>query len=164
MATQSSDPSATPKKVTVGGNTVEQHGLKDRLEYDRHQSADTEAKKRSFGLRLGRFSHRRGGPMTTTTKSLRERAAKHKPRMRLQGGRLVPVRGDLRAAYSAASNDDNGRMNSLFFGADGLSADDANSLDVRRRLRERARFECLENNPYGVGIVQTYANDVIGNG
>jgi hypothetical protein len=47
--------------------------------------------------------------------------------------------------------------------ADGLSARMANSPDVRRKLRERARYECA-NNSICKGIVETLANDVIGTG
>ena len=47
--------------------------------------------------------------------------------------------------------------------ADGLSADVAASPDVRRILRNRARYE-VANNSYARGIVLTLANDVIGTG
>jgi lambda family phage portal protein len=47
--------------------------------------------------------------------------------------------------------------------ADGLSARMANSPDVRRKLRERARYEC-SNNSICKGIIETLANDVIGTG
>jgi len=47
--------------------------------------------------------------------------------------------------------------------ADGLSADSANSVDVRRKLRQRARYE-VANNSYAKGIVLTIANDTVGTG
>lgn len=47
--------------------------------------------------------------------------------------------------------------------ADGLSADAAASPEVRRVLRNRARYE-VANNSYARGIVLTLANDVIGTG
>jgi len=47
--------------------------------------------------------------------------------------------------------------------ADGLSADAAASPDVRRTLRNRARYE-VANNSYARGIVLTLANDVVGTG
>jgi len=47
--------------------------------------------------------------------------------------------------------------------ADALSADSAASPDVRKKLRERARYE-VANNTYAKGIVLTIANDCIGTG
>jgi len=47
--------------------------------------------------------------------------------------------------------------------ADGLSADSAASADVRRTLRNRARYE-VANNSYARGIVLTLANDTIWDG
>ncbi len=47
--------------------------------------------------------------------------------------------------------------------ADNLSADAAASPQVRRTLRNRARYE-VANNSYARGIVLTLANDVIGTG
>jgi lambda family phage portal protein len=67
----------------------------------------------------------------------------------------------LRARYDAAvTNDDNRRH---WANADGLSANAANSADVRRVLRNRSRYE-VANNSYARGIVLTLANDVIGTG
>jgi capsid protein len=45
----------------------------------------------------------------------------------------------------------------------GLSANAANSAEVRRILRNRARYE-VANNSYARGIVLTLANDVVGTG
>ena len=61
---------------------------------------------------------------------------------------------------AAVTNDDNRRHWSA---ADGLSANAANSREVRRTLRNRARYE-VANNSYARGIVLTLANDVIGTG
>ena len=67
----------------------------------------------------------------------------------------------LRARYDAAvTNDDNRRHWSA---ADGLSSNAANSPEVRRILRNRARYE-VANNSYARGIVLTLANDVVGTG
>ena len=67
----------------------------------------------------------------------------------------------LRGRYDAAvTNPDNRRH---WANADGLSANAANSPDVRRTLRNRARYE-VANNSYAKGIVLTLANDVVGTG
>lgn len=47
--------------------------------------------------------------------------------------------------------------------ADALDADSANSLAVRKKLRERARYE-VNNNGHAKGIVATQANYVVGRG
>ena len=67
----------------------------------------------------------------------------------------------LRSRYDAAATTDNNRRHWLF--ADGLSANAANSPQVRRTLRNRARYE-VANNSYARGIALTLANDVIGTG
>ncbi len=67
----------------------------------------------------------------------------------------------LRARYDAAQTTaDNARHWAM---ADALSADAAASADVRKKLRERARYE-VANNSYAKGIVLTMANDCIGTG
>ena len=67
----------------------------------------------------------------------------------------------LRARYdAAATNNDNRRH---WANADGLSANAANSPEVRHVLRNRARYE-IANNSYAKGISLTLANDVIGTG
>ena len=71
----------------------------------------------------------------------------------------VPV--VLRARYDAAQTTaDNARHWAM---ADSLSADSAAGADVRRKLRERARYE-VANNSYARGIVLTLANDCVGTG
>src|SRR5690606_16967166 len=67
----------------------------------------------------------------------------------------------VRARYDAAQTTaENARHWAM---ADGLSADSAASADVRRKLRERARYE-VANNSYAKGIVLTLANDCVGTG
>jgi lambda family phage portal protein len=67
----------------------------------------------------------------------------------------------LRARYDAAvTNEDNRRH---WANADGLSANAANSAEVRRVLRNRSRYE-VANNSYARGIVLTLAHDVVGTG
>ena len=67
----------------------------------------------------------------------------------------------VRARYDAATNADDNRRH--WANADGLSANAANSPEVRRVLRNRARYE-VANNSYARGIVLTLANDVVGTG
>jgi lambda family phage portal protein len=67
----------------------------------------------------------------------------------------------VRARYDAAQTTaENARHWAM---ADAMSADGAASADVRRKLRERARYE-VANNSYAKGIVLTIANDAIGTG
>lgn len=47
---------------------------------------------------------------------------------------------------------------------DNLSADATLSYDVRKTLREQARYEIGQNNSYGLGMVQTLVGDTIGTG
>jgi lambda family phage portal protein len=61
---------------------------------------------------------------------------------------------------SAATTHDNRRH---WANADGLSADAAGTPEVRRILRNRARYE-VANNSYARGIVLTLANDTVGTG
>jgi capsid protein len=67
----------------------------------------------------------------------------------------------IRARYDAAATTDANRKH--WANADGLSADAAASPEVRRILRNRARYEAA-NNSYAAGIVATLANDVVGTG
>jgi len=67
----------------------------------------------------------------------------------------------LRARYDAAATTVDNRRH--WANADGLSANAANSPDVRSTLRNRARYE-VANNSYARGIVLTLANDVVGTG
>lgn len=74
--------------------------------------------------------------------------------------RALPV--NVNAAYDAAQTTEKSARNWKY--ADALSADRANDLTVRKTLRERSRYECLEANSYAKGIVHTLAIDVIGKG
>lgn len=67
----------------------------------------------------------------------------------------------VRARYDAASTTPDNRRH--WTNADGLSANAANSAEVRRVLRNRARYETA-NNSYARGIILTLANDVVGTG
>jgi len=70
-------------------------------------------------------------------------------------------RSALHGRYDAAVTTDGNRRH--WANADGLSADSAANPDVRRTLRNRARYE-VANNSYARGIVCTLANDVVGTG
>jgi capsid protein len=68
---------------------------------------------------------------------------------------------DLRARFDAAQTTDDNRRH--WTNADSLSPDAALSPDVRRLLRNRARYE-VANNSYAKGIGLTIANDTVGTG
>jgi len=73
--------------------------------------------------------------------------------------RVVVRRAAVEGRYDAAqTTDDNLRH---WAAADSLSADAANSYGVRKRLRERARYETTNNSTL-LGIVDTYTWDVVG--
>lgn len=68
----------------------------------------------------------------------------------------------LHASYDAAQTTE---LNKKYWAnADSLSADQANSPEVRATLRSRARYECHESDSVLKGVVHTLANDVIGTG
>ncbi|HAT10922.1 MAG TPA: hypothetical protein DCS97_10095 [Planctomycetes bacterium] len=67
----------------------------------------------------------------------------------------------LSAQYDAARTTDDNRKHWAL--ADGLSANAAASPEIRRILRNRARYE-VANNSYARGMVLTIANDCIGTG
>lgn len=82
--------------------------------------------------------------------------------------RAKPAHGDhprrvqwLRARYDAAATNDENRRH--WANADGLSACAANSPEVRRLLRNRARYE-VANNCYARGLVLTLAHHCVGTG
>jgi len=79
---------------------------------------------------------------------------------RRAGLRAVALRRVRGRFDSAVTTDDNRRH---WANADALSADAAASPEVRRTLRNRARYE-VANNSYARGIVLTLANDTIGTG
>ena len=92
--------------------------------------------------------------MTTTAKKPVTLSSLPSPR------RGIPVRRVRGRFDSAVTNADNRRH---WANADALSADAAATADVRRTLRNRARYE-VANNSYARGIVCTLANDTIGTG
>jgi lambda family phage portal protein len=71
----------------------------------------------------------------------------------------VPV--TLHAKYDAAQTTRENLRHWVM--ADGLSADAAAGSEVRKTLRQRARYE-VANNSYAKGIVLTLANDCVGTG
>lgn len=76
-------------------------------------------------------------------------------------GRGGLFRRILRGGFDSAVTNESNRKH--WANADGLSADAAASPEVRRTLRNRARYETA-NNAYAKGIVLTLANDVVGTG
>jgi len=73
--------------------------------------------------------------------------------------RVVPMR--VRGRYDAAQTTAENRRH--WANADALDARSANSLSVRKALRERSRYE-IANNTYAKGMVLTLANDIVGTG
>lgn len=71
-------------------------------------------------------------------------------------------RGSLRARYDAAQDTDENRKHWAW--ADNYSASAANSIEVRRKLRSRSRYECIEANSFAKGMALTLANDTISTG
>lgn len=67
----------------------------------------------------------------------------------------------VRASYDNARTDDSNRRH--WANADALSASAANDLAVRKKLRERSRYESV-NNSYCQGLLLTLANDLVGSG
>lgn len=79
--------------------------------------------------------------------------------------RLARVRrqlDSLTASYDAAATTTENSKHWRF--TDTLSAAAANSATVRKTLRQRSRYEILENNSYGRGISYTLAHDTISTG
>ena len=74
--------------------------------------------------------------------------------------KALPVRHVRGRFDSAVTTDDNRRH---WANADALSPDAAANAEVRRVLRNRARYE-VANNSYARGIVLTLANDTVGTG
>ncbi len=73
-------------------------------------------------------------------------------------GKLATLQAKYDAAQTTADNVRHWRH------ADDLSAAAANSLSVRKVLRARSRYECLENNSWGKGMATTIAGDFIARG
>lgn len=68
----------------------------------------------------------------------------------------------LNAKYDAAQDTEENRRHWAW--ADHDSAAAANSIEVRRKLRSRARYECHQANSFAKGICLTLANDTISTG
>lgn len=90
------------------------------------------------------------------------------PQLLDQYGKTIPrskprvdVGRTVRAKYDAAQTHTDNQNH--WGNTDSLSAAAAHSPDVRRTLRERARYE-VANNSYASGMVRTLANDTIGTG
>lgn len=66
-----------------------------------------------------------------------------------------------RGSYDAAKTNDNNRKH--WDEADGYSAKAQLTPDVRKRLRDRTRYEC-QNNCYASGAVRSLVNDTVGKG
>jgi len=66
-----------------------------------------------------------------------------------------------RSRYDAAQTTDENRRH--WTQADALSAKAANSPDVRRKLRNRSRYE-KDNDPYYGGMIRTFVADLFGTG
>lgn len=66
-----------------------------------------------------------------------------------------------RAVYDAAQTTTENERH--WANADSLSATASNSPDVRKKLRDRARYEC-RNNGYFKGLVEKLGNDLVGTG
>jgi lambda family phage portal protein len=74
----------------------------------------------------------------------------------------MKLRTQLQASYDAAQITAETSKHWRF--ADHLAPQLANSLSVRRTLRSRSRYECLESNSFANGIVKTLANDFVTTG
>lgn len=79
----------------------------------------------------------------------------------LRSARSASALREFRAKWDAAQT--TVENSNHWANADGLSARAAASPEVRRKLRERARYE-RDNNTYCAGMVETWANDAIGTG
>lgn len=65
------------------------------------------------------------------------------------------------AKYEAAQDGDEHK--NIWANSDSLDADSANSVEVRRKLVQRSRYE-IANNGIAAGIARTYATDLVGMG
>lgn len=68
----------------------------------------------------------------------------------------------IKASYDAGNYDQDNANHWSF--ANGASADASGSPLVRQNIRNRARYEVLENNSYGRGILETISQDTVGTG
>jgi len=68
----------------------------------------------------------------------------------------------IKASFDAGNYDQDNANHWSF--ANGASADASGSPQVRQNIRNRARYEVLENNSYGRGILETISQDTVGTG
>ena len=80
--------------------------------------------------------------------------------MRRQRDSLGQRFAAIKARYDAARADSQANH---WANADNMSADAANSYEVRATLRKRSRYE-IANNSYAKGVVLTFANETVGRG
>jgi lambda family phage portal protein len=97
-------------------------------------------------------------PLRSLGRWLAGDAAKDAAPAKSTRGRAV---GPMRSTFDAAQTGSQNRNH--WAGADDLSPNLSNSLDVRRTLRRRARYE-RDNDPYVDGGTKTLAYDLIGTG
>lgn len=82
-----------------------------------------------------------------------------------QSNEVMRLRHQIRrmsASYDATA--DGAALVNYYANSDGLSPNAANSASVRKKLRQRSRYEIIENNPYLKGTVLMVANDFVGSG
>ena len=144
-----------PAKAAGDAGSVEQHKLPDQIAGG--QVPGLERRGQVEASWPGVQQARSTGSRLTVLKWLVQR---------LFSNQVARVNGVLRRRGRASSlrrgrdHEDNRRH---WANADGLSANAANSPEVRRVLRNRSRYE-VANNSYARGIVLTLAHDVIGTG
>lgn len=80
---------------------------------------------------------------------------------RLMGGLQPAAKQPLQARYEAAQTTD--QLSKWWAGADSAGPNWANRYSERKRLRERSRYEVV-NNSYACGLVRTIANHTVGTG
>jgi lambda family phage portal protein len=108
---------------------------------------------------FGRATRGRGAPSTSRGGELA--AGPHGRGLGGRGARALAVRRAVLAKFDSAQTTPDNRKH--WAAADGLSPNAAVSPEVRRILRNRARYE-VANNSYAKGIALTLANDTIGTG
>ncbi len=142
----------------MDGVQVKQHSLRDQIEADKYLAGKDGRAEPGQGVR-SREDRSAGDGVGHGTVALDQSGCRWR-------GTSWAVQGKAMLAFACARFDsaqttpDNRKH---WANADHLSADAAASPEVRRTLRNRARYE-VANNSYARGIVLTLANDVIGTG
>lgn len=103
---------------------------------------------------------KKAAPKAKPTKTAKRSASSSRAAAAPKPEKVVQVRY-IRARYDAAETNADSRKH--WANADGMSSMTANSMGVRRVLRNRSRYE-VANNTYARGIVNTKTNHVIGTG